>query len=153
MALLLAAAIVAAAGCGAEEPAEAPAACLAPADAYLAALVTAPGDVRLEDGTPIGDCLVEEQQPGELAQVGESMIGAATELNREVRRDFDSQTIAELGYLVGAVRGAAATTGGIHADLALRIEGAARYAPSEEPFPASFERAFGRGYAAGQQNG
>ena len=79
------------------------------------------------------------------------MVGAATELNREVRRDFGEATIVELGYLVGAVREAAATTGGIHADLALRLDAAARYAPDEEPFPASFERAFGRGYAAGQE--
>ena len=79
---------------------------------------------------------------------------AAAELNRQVRRDPEPQTIVQLGYLVGAVQEAEASTGGIHQDLKLRLDSAARYnGPGEKPFSAAFERAFGEGYAAGQAAG
>jgi hypothetical protein len=144
---------VALAGCGAQEPPETPVACLSPAPAYLTALKAAPGDVRLGNTTPISDCLVE-QQPGQIATVGKSIIATATELNRRVRHDPERQTIVQLGYLVGAVQEAEASTGGIHQDLKLRLDSAARYnGPGEKPFSAAFERAFGEGYAAGQAAG
>ena len=144
---------VALAGCGAQEP-ETPVACLSPAPAYLTALKAAPRDVRLGGTTPISDCLVEEQQPGQIASGGKSIIATATALNRQVRRDPEPQTIVQLGYLVGAVQEAEASTGGIHQDLKLRLDSAARYnGPGEKPFSAAFERAFGEGYAAGQATG
>jgi hypothetical protein len=142
------------AGCGAQEPPGTPAACLSPTSAYLTALKAAPGDVRLGGTTPISDCLVEEQQPGQIATVGEAIIATATELNRRVRRDADPRSIVQLGYLVGAVQEAEASTGGIHQDLKLRLDSAARYnGPDAKPFSASFERVFGEGYAAGQAAG
>jgi hypothetical protein len=149
-----AAALAALAGCGADEPPQTPAACLAPAAAYLRALDAAPRPVLLAATTPISSCLVEEQAPGAAQAVGRSVVGAATELNRRVRAGADRATTVELGYLVGAVQEAAASTGGIHEDLKLRLDSAARYAgPGGGPFPAAFERAFGTGYAAGQANG
>jgi hypothetical protein len=149
-----AAALIALAGCGSEDPPATPAACLAPAPAYLAALEAAPGEVRLADETPISSCLVPDQGAGALQTVGESVVDSATELNAEVRRSDDPQPTVELGYLVGAVQEAAAATGGIHRDLVLRLDAAARFpGPGGEPFGAAFERSFGEGYAAGQAGG
>ena len=139
-------------GCGDDE-AETPSACIADSDAYLAALAEAPGQVRLAGETPISDCLVEAQSGGELAQVGESMIGAATVLNREAVKDPAGEATLQLGYLVGAVQEGASTTGGIHEDLVRRLDTAARFNEGGEPLPAAFERAFGEGYAAGQASG
>jgi hypothetical protein len=154
---MLAAAAVAAlalAGCGSDEPPETPAACLAKPPSYVDALGTAPADVRLEGETPISGCLVEEQEPGTLATVGESLLGAANRLNADVRRTGDSETATSLGYLVGAVDRGADGTGGIHQDLRLRIAAAARFQPKgEPPFGAAFERSFNEGYAAGRQAG
>jgi hypothetical protein len=144
-------ALLALAGCGSSDPPETPTACLSPASSYVVALEGAPDEVLLDGTTPIGDCLVADQEPGQIATVGASIVGAATELNREVRRDPDPQRIAALGYLVGAVQEAEASTGGIHADLKLRLDAAARYTgEGGKPFGAEFERAFGEGYAAGQ---
>lgn len=141
-------------GCGSDEPPQTPVACLAPASAYLEALEAAPGGVRLGGTTPISSCLVEEQSSGPLQTVGQSAVEAATVLNGEIREDPDPVTIVRLGYLVGAMRQAAGSTSGIHEDLVLRLESAARFSgEGEKPFDAGFERAFGEGYAAGQKNG
>jgi hypothetical protein len=139
-------------GCGDDE-AETPSACIADSDAYLAALADAPGQVRLAGETPISGCLVEAQSGGELAQVGESIIGAATVLNAEAVKDPAGEATIQLGYLVGAVQEGASTTGGIHEDLVRRLDTAARFNEGGEPLPAVFERAFGEGYAAGQASG
>ena len=142
------------AGCGSDEPPPTPAACLARASAYLKALEAAPSQVLLEATTPISSCLVEEQAPGPVQAVGRSVVAAATELNRRAREEPEPATIVQLGYLVGAVQDAAASTGGIHEDLILRLDSAARYVGrGGEPFSAAFERSFGEGYGAGQANG
>ena len=141
------------AGCGSDDAPETPVACLEPQSAYLDALQAAPGEVRLAGTTPISACLVEEQEAGALAQVGEAVVGAATQLNAEVRRTGDEAATVQLGYLIGAVQEAASTTGGIHEDLTLRLDAAANFTPGGRPFPASFEQAFGEGYVAGQRDG
>ncbi len=152
--IALAAALAALAGCGSDDAPETPAACLGPAADYLAALEAAPAEVRLGGTTAISDCLVEDQASGALQTVGKSVVDAATELNREVRRDPRSQAAVELGYLVGAVQEGAADTGGIHEDLVIRLDTAARYTgPGGDPFSAAVERAYGEGYAAGQASG
>ena len=122
MGVLAAAAI---GGCGSDEPAGTPPACVSPLSAYLTALKAAPEQVLLGGTTRISDCLVEEQEPGQIAAVGESIIAAATELNRRIRRDPQPPVIVRLGYLVGAVQEAEASTGGIHRDLKLRLDRAA----------------------------
>ena len=139
-------------GCGSDD-AETPAACLAGGDAYLAALESAPDEVLLEGTTPISECLVDAQSGGELGQVGEGTVAAATELNRRAQEDPDGTATVQLGYLVGAVQEAAASTGGIHQDLVIRLDAAARFSAGGRAFPASFERAFGAGYEAGQASG
>jgi len=140
-------------GCSSGDDSGTPAACLASSQTYLDALEAAPGDVRLDGETPISGCLVSGQEPADLAQAGESMIAAATELNGAARRDPAGQSSVELGYLVGAVQKGGGETGGIHADFIRRLDSAARFTPEGERLPVEFERAFGEGYAAGQATG
>jgi hypothetical protein len=138
------------AGCGSKSNDEAPAACLVTNQGYLRALERAPGEVRLGGSTPISACLVPEQEAGQLANIGREMIVAATKLNAEARQDPGGAASVQLGYLLGAVsKGADA----IHTDLVRRLNSAARFSETGGALPASFERAFGRGYAAGQRTG
>jgi hypothetical protein len=144
--------LTALAGCG-EEEADTPDACLVGADAYVEALEDAPDPVLLDGSTPISDCLTPDQDPAELGEIGEEMIDAATDLNAAARRDPSGPATVELGYLVGAAQEGAAQSGGIHADLLRRLDAAARFNEGGRPLSASFERAFGEGYAAGQEEG
>ena len=146
---LIAAAVLAAAGCGTKENDLAPAACLATNTGYLRALERAPGDVRLGGSTPISGCLVPDQDGGQLANIGQEMIIAATKLNAEARQGSAAATL-QLGYLIGAVSKGASS---IHTDLVRRLNSAARFSESGGALSASFERAFGRGYAAGHNSG
>lgn len=150
---LAATGLLALAACGSDGPSPTPVACLAPAGAYLAALEQAPGEVRLDREVAIADCLTEEQQPGALASVGQSTVAAATELNRQVRRRPDADAALRLGYLVGAIEQGAESTGGIHRDLILRLNAAARFPGDDAQLGAAFERAFGQGYAAARSAG
>ena len=105
--------------------------------------------MRLAGTTPISECLVPEQDAGQLANIGQEMIVAATKLNAAARAGSIPATV-QLGYLIGAVaKGADA----IHTDLARRLNAAARFSQTGGTLPASFERAFGRGYAAGHTSG
>jgi hypothetical protein len=150
--LALAACLVALSGCGEDEAEATPAACLAGADAYLEALGAAPGAVVL-DGTPLADCLTEEQGAGQIAAVGEAMIAAAKELNEDVRKEPLGEAGVQLGYLVGAVEARAAETGGIHRDLALNVESSATFLPKDELLPAGFQQRYEEGLAAGRDSG
>ena len=149
-ALLAASAVLAVGGCSSGDDDATPDACLGPARDYVEALEAAPGAVRLAGETPISECLVPGHEPAEL---GESMIEAATELNAAARRDPSGEDTVRLGYLVGAVQRGAGETGGVHADLVRRLDAAARFAPKGGRLPVSFERAYGEGYAAGQESG
>jgi hypothetical protein len=141
------------AACGSDDPPQTPTACLSPASAYLTALKSAPGDVRLADGSAIGECLVPEQGSGPLQTVGQSLVGAATSLNADARREPGGDAALRLGYLAGVVEAATVDTGGIHEDLELRLESASRFTPGGAAFPARFERRFATGYAAGREAG
>jgi hypothetical protein len=149
-ALVAVAAILGAAGCGTKKNDLAPAACLVGNEAYLRALQRAPGEVRLAGTTPISDCLVPEQDAGQLANIGHEMIIAATKLNSDARRDPRGPATLQLGYLSGAVAKGADP---IHTDLVRRLNSAARFTLSGDTPPAAFERAFVRGYAAGHSSG
>ena len=138
------------AGCGKAKDEEAPAACLASPSGYLHALRTAPAPARLPGGVPISDCLVATQGGGQLASIGQSMVVAATRLNAAARHDPGGAATLQLGYLLGAVSKGADP---IHTDLVRRLNSAARFSETGGTLPASFERAFGRGYAAGHQSG
>lgn len=143
---------VLAAGCGSARDSSTPAACLAGSDAYLKALAGAPGEAALADGTPLSDCLPDNQDAGDLANVGEAMLKATTALNAEARAEPGGAASVRLGYLLGAVARGAASSEGIHADLLRRLTVAARYSP-RPPLPAAFARAYREGFAAGRDHG
>src|SRR5882757_11122263 len=124
LACLVAALAAPAAGCGNGEPTT-PSACFEGQGAYGRALAAAPGEVRVGGQTLISECLAENQQGGELAQVGEAMVQAATRLNAEARQEPGGQANLELGYLLGAAKRGAEHTEGIHSDLLRRLEVAA----------------------------
>jgi hypothetical protein len=135
-------------GCGSDEDEGAPSACRAESQTYLEVLQAAPGPVRI-DGIAISECLTPSQEGGELAQIGEQMVVAATKLNAEASRDPGGPAAVQLGYLIGAASKGADS---IHADLILRLNSAARFSSDEVQSPA-FNRGFNRGYAAGQESG
>jgi hypothetical protein len=130
-----------------------PVACLNGSGAYLKALAVAPGEVRLAGETPIGDCLAENQAGGDLAQVGEAMVAAATRLNAEARAEPGGEASVRLGYLVGAAARGAERTEGIHADLLRRLTVAARFVPDRQPLPPALLAAYQRGFDAGRARG
>jgi hypothetical protein len=108
--------------------------------------------VKLAGGTPISECLAENQSGGDLARVGEAMIESATLLNGEARGVPDGPAALRLGYLVGAAKRGAGETEGIHSDLIRRLTVAARYTP-EGPLPAAFLSAYREGFDAGRASG
>ena len=151
-ALLLIVLALVTAGCGSSDgAANTPTACLAPAATYLRALEAAPGPVRLSGSTPISDCLVEDQSAGELADVGASLVKAATLLSAAAERHAGAEQALRLGYLVGAVEEAASETSGIHTDLVRRIQAATRILTRGGR--SSVARAYARGYEAGRRDG
>jgi hypothetical protein len=151
IAVPLAASVLAA--CGSSGTESTPAACLGSAASYRQALAAAPGDVRLAGTTPISGCLVEGQSGGELAEAGQAMVLAATQLNEAARNDPAGPEAVQLGYLLGAAHRGASETNGIHTDLIRRLDTAARFTTGGGTLPASFEPTYGAGYAAGRSGG
>jgi hypothetical protein len=148
--LLMLVAVIA--GCGSEEEST-PVACLNGPQAFATALEQAPGAVRLAGGVTISDCLIENQSGGDLSNVGAALVRSATQLNAEARRDPGGAAALRLGYLIGAVQRGADDTAGIHAELARRLEAAARFSPGGVSLPSAFEQAYEKGYAAGRNDG
>ena len=144
---------LAAAGCGSTGTTETPAACLGSTSQYLSALQGAPGTVRLAGDTAISDCFSDTQGSGEFADVGQTVIRAATQLNARALKDPGGDATVELGYLDGAVRKGTSDTAGTAVDLVRRLESAARFTPGAGTPGAAFERAYGKGYAAGENSG
>lgn len=141
------------AGCRQEEPVT-PTACREGTEAFLTALAAAPGDVRLADGeTRISDCLVRAQEAGPLAETGQAMVGAATELNTDARLDPGGSDNLRLGFLLGAAQRGAERTSGIHTDLIRRLEASATFNPDGSPLSAAFQAALDEGIAAGDERG
>jgi hypothetical protein len=150
--LALLAALVGA-GCGSQNDDSTPVACLEGQSAYLKALAAAPGAVLVGGETPISECLAENQQAGDLATVGEALVAAATKLNTEARAEPGGDAALQLGYLLGAAERGAEKTEGIHTDLVRRLTVAARFAPADDPLPASFLGTYRRGFDTGHENG
>ncbi len=75
-----------------------------------------------------------------------------TSLNAQARRDPARPATVRLGYLDGAVHEGTAHVPS-EADLVRRVDTAARYNPGGGSLGAAFERAFGKGYAAGEATG
>ena len=141
-----------ASGCGNGKDSSTPVACLGGTSVYITALNAAPGEATLDGETPISDCLAENQQGGDLANVGEALVEAATALNAEAREEPGGRANVRLGYLLGAVERGAAETEGIHTDLLRRLTVAARYSP-RPPLPSAFGRAYREGFEAGRDHG
>jgi hypothetical protein len=136
------------AACGSKGSTSAPSACLEPVGAWLSALKSAPGAVRLGTETQISECFTGAESP----DIAQTAIKAATVLNAQARRDPGGQGTVSLGYLDGAVHIGTAHVPS-EADLVRRIDTAARYNPHGGSLGAAFERAFGKGYAAGEATG
>jgi hypothetical protein len=152
LALGLAGVALALGACGSTEE-KTPVACLEGSQAYVRALEDAPGKVVLAAGTPISDCLTENQEGGQLATVGAAMVRAATALNIEARDSPSGGAAVQLGYLLGAAERGGEDTAGIHTDLLRRLEAAAKYSPGKQPLPRELERDYERGFEAGQARG
>jgi hypothetical protein len=147
-------AAIPAAGCGGGRGGgSTPVACLEGTGAYLKALAAAPGSVRLAGETPISDCLVENQQGGDLATVGEATVETATRLNARARAEDGGGSAVQLGYLIGAAQRGAEDTEGIHSDLVRRLTVAARFSPGRQPLSPAFLAAYERGFEAGHSGG
>jgi FAD/FMN-containing dehydrogenase len=130
-----------------------PVACREGSGPYLHALRAAPGEVALDDGTPISGCLVENQQGGDLATVGTALVVATTKLNAAARAEPGGGANLQLGYLLGAATHGAEGTNGVHAELVRRLTAAARYSPDGRPLPAAFLRTYREGFDAGAAHG
>ncbi|MGN6815249.1 MAG: hypothetical protein ACTHK3_04100 [Solirubrobacterales bacterium] len=139
-------------GCGSQDEST-PVACLEGPAAYEKALAAAPGEVLLGGETPISDCLVRNQQGGDLATVGEAMVKVATKLNAEARAEPGGDADLRLGYLLGAAQRGAEHGEGIHADLLRRLTVAARYVPGKQPRPPRLPAAYREGFDAGHSSG
>ena len=150
--IFVVACFVAIAGCGGVDDST-PVACLEGELVYLEALEATRGEVRLNEETPISDCLAENQSGGDLADVGAAMLSAATKLNVEARAAPGGAANVQLGYLLGAAQRGAEGSEGIHAELIRRLSAAARYSPDNRALSAAFPRAYRRGYDAGEARG
>jgi hypothetical protein len=130
-----------------------PSACLQGGGSYLRALDRLPGPVEIDDGVRISDCLPENQQAGQLAAVGGTMVTLATKLNSLARQDPGGKSNLELGYLLGAAQHAADRNEGIDAELIRRLTVAARYSPDNRPLPAELLRTYREGFDLGLTEG
>ncbi len=120
---------------------------------YLNALRTAPGEVILAGESPISGCLVPAAEEGELADLGEAALAAATKLNAQARAEPGGPAALQLGYLLGAIARGSAKTEGVDSELLRRLTVAARFAPDGEPLSPRFLAAYEMGFAAGRDHG
>jgi hypothetical protein len=148
--LALAALGAAPAGCGGSDPAPVDAACLDSPGAIERALARAPAPVTLASGTRLSECVAGARTDADLQNAGLVLTRAADHLAGRAQRG-DAGAALDLGYLVGAARRGAARTNGIHAELAHRVESAARVA-ADGSGPA-VAAALQRGLRAGEATG
>ena len=153
--LLLALGAALLAGCGGSSAKDErqPVACREGVGVYMNALRAAPGEVILAGETPISGCLVPVAEEGELADLGEAALGAATKLNAQARAEPGGPAALQLGYLLGAIARGSEETGGVHAELLRRLTVAARFAPEGRPLSPRFLAAYEKGFTAGRDHG
>jgi len=148
--LAVAAAAAALAGCGGSDAPPVDEACLSSPDRVEQALARAPAAVTLPSGTRLSDCVSRARTDADLQTTGLVLTRAADHLAGRAQAG-DARAALALGYLVGAARRGAARTNGIHAELAHRVESAARVlAGAGAP---AVEGALERGLRAGQATG
>jgi hypothetical protein len=150
-ALLAAAALgTAAAGCRSGDPPRVDDACTGSPAAIERALARAPRPVALPSGTRLSECVADARTDADLQNAGLVLTRAADHLAARAQRG-DAGAAVELGYLVGAARRGAARTNGIHAELAHRLESAARVLADGDGAGAA--AALARGMRAGEATG
>lgn len=123
----------------------APAACFTTPGAVGAALHRAPGPVRLE-GARISDCFARSTDPGNVQQLGATVIGTATGLSDRANARPEGREALELGYLTGAVGEGAKGNQGLYENLRQRLE-------QESLALEGRSGAFTRGERAGRRTG
>ena len=151
--LLLVAAAMLPAGCGSQKDERTPVACDEGRAVILDGLRGAPGEVLLAGETPISDCLVIGAEEGELADLGEGALAAATQLSAEARARPGGRANLELGYLLGALTRGSVDTEGVHSELLRRLTVAAEYVPQGETLSPEFVATYEKGFAAGRGHG
>lgn len=83
--------------------------------------------MALDGDTSISDCLVRNQNEGDLLNFGASITEVATGLGKDSKQPGPAglKAAIDAGYLVGAIEKGAEDTDGIHATLADRVRAAA----------------------------
>ena len=134
------------AGCSKSDGPPPAAACTAGAADVTAALRAAPGDVRLDGGTPISECVERARSDAELQNLGLILTEVAEEL--EARAARNPSAALQLGYLIGAARRGAPSESALQAELVHRLERSAAV-----DLPAGGRRSLAEGMRAGEANG
>ena len=148
--LVLLVAVAAAAGCGpgGDDDAQLSPACREPGG-IARAVQQAPGEVRLEDGTLLSDCIDDARSDADLQNVGIALTNVAEDLEVDAVRD--AEAARRLGFLVGAARRGAGSASALQAELVRRLERSAALDP-EAATPAA-RAALQEGMKAGQARG
>jgi hypothetical protein len=103
------------AGCSRDEAPPLPVACTDGPQAIGAALQAAPGEVRLEDGTALSECVERARSDADLQTLGLTLTRVAEDL----KVDGDA---VRLGYLIGAARRGAPGDSSVQLELVRRLE-------------------------------
>lgn len=137
------------AACGETPPPPVSDACTADPGALVTALRSAPGPVRLGDGTKLSRCVHDADSDAELQNVGLSFHRAAERL-RERAEAGDPAAALALGYLIGATRTGAERTSGALLELVRRLELVGGGLLNDQP---RLQAIVDRGLAAGARTG
>ena len=139
-------AAVAVAGCTTSDGPSLSAACTAGEGDVARALRSAPGAVRLADGTPLSDCIRQARSDADLQNLGLVLTAVAEDL--EGSAPSAPRAALELGYLVGAARRGAPSESSLQAELVHRLERSAAVEMSS-----AARRALAEGMRAGEARG
>lgn len=112
---------VAVTSCSTEEESSIPIECRTTPQRVERSLARAPDPVTLS-GVPISECFARAGQQADMQAVGLAFTGAAAGLAERARDRPGGDALLRLGYLVAAVRKGTETGGGIHDELARRLE-------------------------------
>jgi hypothetical protein len=106
-----------------------------------AALVKAPGLVRLPGGTRISDCLAHDSSSGDIQTVGSTLLSVTQDLVDASRRRRSDVALTQLGYLIGAAHRGAAGAQGVADEVVRRLDQEVEDADLNAPAYRTGERA------------
>jgi hypothetical protein len=121
--------------------------CTVPAATIEESLAAAPGQVRLDGGPTISECVRDSRNPADLQTIGGALTTAAEGLERAAPRD--PARALRLGYLIGAARRGAEGQLGIVDELVRRLERTAEFDRATPEARAALERGLAAGAARG----